>query len=155
MLHLVPEHAGHKAVGGQLKGHGNGDGEHGRHAEQHRPHQRSNEAHGKAPWAAQHKAAQQNGKVHRAQHVAHLWHMAGDHGQHKGQCKEQCSQHEAAGGGMGVRFHKKLPPLARQKRGLPGLQANGRPLRAAKIRWQNAKAPCGLCAAPLRKRSGG
>ena len=26
---------------------------------------------------------------------------------------------------------------------------------AAKIRWQNAKAPCGLCAAPLRKRSGG
>ena len=108
---------------------GNGDGEHRRHAEQHRPHQRSNEAHGKAPWATQHKAAQQNGKVHRAQHVAHLRHMAGDHGQHKGQCKEQCSQHEAAGGGMGVRFHKKLPPLARQKRGLPGLQANGRPLR--------------------------
>ena len=35
-----------------------------------------------------------------------------------------------AGGGMGVRFHKKLPPLARQKRGLPSAcVAKGRPLR--------------------------
>ena len=52
----------------------------------------------KAPGAAQHKAAQQDGKMHGAEHVAHLGHMAGDHGQHKGQREKQGRQHDAAGG---------------------------------------------------------
>ena len=87
VLHSAPDKAGHKAVGGQLKGHGDGDGKHRRHAEQHRAQQRSHKAHGQPPGAAQHKAAQQNGKMHGAQHVAHLRHMAGDHGQQEGQRK--------------------------------------------------------------------
>ena len=36
--------------------------------------------------------------MHGAEHVAHLGHMAGDHGQHKGQCEKQGRQHDAAGG---------------------------------------------------------
>ena len=48
--------AGNKAVGGQLKGHGNGNREHRGHPEQHRAEQRGHKAHGKAPGAAQHKA---------------------------------------------------------------------------------------------------
>ena len=68
VLHSAPDKAGHKAVGGQLKGHGDGDGKHRRHAEQHRAQQRSRKAHGQPPGAAQHKAAQQNGKMHGAQH---------------------------------------------------------------------------------------
>ena len=128
VLHSAPDKAGHKAVGGQLKGHGDGDGKHRRHAEQHRAQQRSHKAHGQPPGAAQHKAAQQNGKMHGAQHVAHLRHMAGDHGQHKGQRKEQCCQHDAAGGRNSLGVHEKVL-LCIKKGPAPGVPTGNRPLR--------------------------
>lgn len=100
----------------------------GGHAEQHRAQQRSHKAHGQPPGAAQHKAAQQNGKMHGAQHVAHLWHMAGDYGQHKGQRKEQCRQHDAAGGETVLVFMKKSS-FGTKKGPAPGIPAGNRPLR--------------------------
>ena len=33
----------------------------------------------------QHKACQQHREVHRAEHIAHLGHLTGEQGQHKGQ----------------------------------------------------------------------
>ena len=106
VLHLAVHETGHSAVCGQLKGHGDGNGVHRGHPEQHRAEQRGGKAQCQAPGAAQHKACQQHREVHGAEHVADLRHMAGDHGQHKGQCQKQCGQHQITGRGTGLGIHQ-------------------------------------------------
>ena len=106
MLHLAVHETGHSAVCGQLKGHGDGNGVHRGHPEQHRAEQRGGKAQCQAPGAAQHEASQQHRKVHGAEHVADLRYMAGDHGKHKGQCQKQCGQHQITGRGTGLGIHQ-------------------------------------------------
>ena len=92
VLHPAVEPAGHGAVSCQLKSHRNGDGEHRGHPEEHRAEQRGRKAHSQTPGSAQHEAAEQDGEMHRAEHIAYLRQMARHHGQHEGQRQKECGQ---------------------------------------------------------------
>ena len=84
------EQAGKETIGGQLKGHGQGSGEHGREAAgENRVHQGSNKAHQSAPGAAAEKAAQQHRQVHGQQHGADLRDISGEKGQYVSQGQHQ------------------------------------------------------------------
>ena len=111
----------HSAVGGQLKGHGDGDGVQRRHPEQHRAQQRREKAQGQAPGAAQHEAGQQHRKGHGAEHVADLGHMAGDHGQDEGQRQKQRGQNEIPCGRVGLGVHEWFLLWADKKGACPGI----------------------------------
>ncbi len=153
VLHPAVEPAGHSAVSCQLKSHRNGDGEHRGHPEEHRTEQRGRKAHSQTPRSAQHEAAEQDGEMHRAEHIAYLRQMARHHGQHEGQRQKECGQHDIAGRRRVFGFHLFPPvtaPQKNKKRGLPvGLQANGRPLHG--VCFKNAAAENSVRRASARR----
>ena len=89
---LLIQRAGHRAVGCQRKGHADGYREHGRHAEGDGAKQRCYEAYHQSPGPAAAEAAQQSGDVHGTEHRAYLRDLAGEEGQHQGDCQKQGRQ---------------------------------------------------------------
>ena len=90
------EQTGKETIGGQLKGHGQGSGEHGRKAAgENRAHQGSNKAHQSAPGAAAEKAAQQHRQVHGQQHRADLGNVSREEGEYIGQSQHKGGQDQA------------------------------------------------------------
>ncbi len=80
---------GCRAVSRQLEGHRGSRREKGRHAEQHKPKQRSRKSYNKPIRPSADKAAEQGGDVHRRQGASDLGNLSGQKGQHHAEREAQ------------------------------------------------------------------
>ena len=91
------DQAADQTVGCHLKRHGKTHRVQRRHLEQQEAHRRQNQSHQSAVGSTADEAAQQDGKVHRADHIADFRDLTGQKGEHQSDCKEKTRQDQLFG----------------------------------------------------------